>query len=87
MLLITPETRIADTVIAHPEIITVLNRFGIDLGLGDNTLAGLCRATDVNPEFLASILNTFLNNVKTSFQKYPFQCSKLFVFAHDHFLQ
>ncbi len=61
MLLITPETRIADTVIAHPEIITVLNRFGIDLGLGDNTLAGLCRVTDVNPEFLATILNTFLN--------------------------
>lgn len=62
MILITPDTRLGDVVIAHPEIIEVIHRFGLRLGVGDKSLSRLCADVDINADFLAVILNTFLND-------------------------
>lgn len=43
------------------QLIPVINRFGIKLGLGDKTIDEICKAQDINKDFLLAILNTYLN--------------------------
>ena len=61
MPLIDHNTKICDIVIKEPSTVTVLNRFGITLGVGDKTVATVCNEHGINPDFLATILNTFIN--------------------------
>ncbi len=57
MALVTPQTRLADVIVAEPSVIPVVNRFGISLGVGDKTtdeigsergIAGTCFLTIIN---------------------------------------
>lgn len=59
--LINIDTKVSEIVINVPSTVTVLNRFGITLGVGDKTIAKVCSEHHINPEFLATILNTFIN--------------------------
>lgn len=61
LLLIDHNTKVCDIVINDPSTVTVLNRFGITLGVGDKTIDTVCREHNINPDFLATILNTFIN--------------------------
>lgn len=63
MPFVTSTSRLSEIIIADTSLIPVLNRFGITLGVGDATVADACRAHgDIEPEFLVSILNTYLSN-------------------------
>lgn len=55
------DTKLSDIVIAEPTALTVLNRFGIRLGLGDITVARACDDHNINKDFLTTILNTYLH--------------------------
>ncbi|RNC64605.1 helix-turn-helix transcriptional regulator [Proteiniphilum sp. X52] len=51
----------ADVLMEHNELIPVLNRFGIRLGVGDKTIGELCDEYRLNPDFILTILNVYLN--------------------------
>jgi len=61
LTLINHDTKLSDIVIAEPSALTVLNRFGIRLGLGDLTVARACIQLDIDPDFMVTILNPYLN--------------------------
>lgn len=61
LTLINHDTKLSDIVIAEPSALTVLNRFGIRLGLGDLTVARACTQLDIDPDFIVTILNTYLH--------------------------
>lgn len=52
---------VAETLAEHHELIPVLNRFGIRLGLGDRTISELCDEHRLNPDFILTVLNVYLN--------------------------
>ena len=42
-------------------LLPVLNRFGIQLGLKEKTIETICRERNINPDFFLAIVNTFSN--------------------------
>jgi regulator of cell morphogenesis and NO signaling len=42
-------------------LLPVLNRFGIKLGLKEKTVEAVCREKNINPNFFLAIVNTFVN--------------------------
>lgn len=61
MLLLDRNTVLADVLAEHNELIPVLNRFGIRLGVGDKTVLDLCREHDLNPDLILTVLNVYLD--------------------------
>lgn len=51
----------ADILSEHNELIPVLNRFGIRLGVGDKSIKDLCRQYDLNSDLLTTVLNVYLD--------------------------
>ena len=62
MALIHLETKLHDIVMTDPTVVTVLNRFGIELGVGDNTVGSICLKHGMNSDFFMTILNTYLSS-------------------------
>ena len=46
---------------SHTSIVPVLDRMGINLGVGDSTVEEVCMEKGINVDFVIAILNTFLN--------------------------
>ncbi len=61
MQLIKPDTRLCDIITGNPSTITVLNRLGVSLGVGDATVASICADKNLDQHFFTTILNTYLN--------------------------
>lgn len=61
MPLYSRSTRLKDVIFACPQVIPVVNRLGIRLGVGDYTIEKACRQHGVDPDFLLLIVNTFVN--------------------------
>ncbi|CEA16068.1 hypothetical protein ING2E5B_1318 [Fermentimonas caenicola] len=61
MKLLDLHTVIADVLSEHNELIPVLNRFGIRLGVGDKTLEELCEENNLDPGLIITVLNAYLN--------------------------
>lgn len=57
---LTTHTVLADVLADHNELIPVLNRFGIRLGVGDKTIRQLCDENELNPSFILTVLNVYL---------------------------
>lgn len=51
----------ADLLAEHNELIPVLNRFGIRLGVGDKTVRELCEERELNTDFILTVLNVYLD--------------------------
>lgn len=62
MALIQPATRMCDVVANDINVIPVINRFGIFLGVGDRTVDTVCRDHRLDTGFVLAILNTFTNS-------------------------
>lgn len=58
---LTKYSVVADVLMEHNELIPVLNRFGIRLGVGDKTLVELCEEHELNAVFILTILNVYLD--------------------------
>ncbi len=58
-MLIDENMRLADIIHHDYTLLPVINRFNMHLGVGDKTIAGLCREKDVNVDFFLVIINTF----------------------------
>jgi len=61
MALITKDTKLSEIIIHDPSTITVLDRFGINLGVGDAQVIDACNEKGIDIDFFITILNTFIN--------------------------
>ena len=61
MPLVYANMRMSEVVSKHLSLIPVINRFGIRLGVGDETVMALCEANDIDTDFFLTIVNTFIN--------------------------
>ncbi|HIU39464.1 MAG TPA: helix-turn-helix transcriptional regulator, partial [Candidatus Limisoma intestinavium] len=59
MALVTPETKLCDVIIDEPSVIPVINRFDIELGVGDKTIKTICSEKSIDLNFFLLILNAF----------------------------
>jgi len=59
--LLNQHSVMADVLAEHNELIPVLNRFGIRLGVGDKTVSDLCSDHHLNPDFILTVLNVYLD--------------------------
>ncbi|MDR2954591.1 MAG: LuxR C-terminal-related transcriptional regulator [Prevotella sp.] len=61
MIFLDTSSILSDVVAENHQLIPVINRFGIKLGLGDYTIGEICRSENIDTDFFLVILNTFLN--------------------------
>ena len=61
MKFIDYHTVLADVLAEHNELIPVLNRFGIRLGVGDKTIRQLCDENELNADFILTVSNVYLD--------------------------
>lgn len=61
MIRYNSDSKLYEAVIKDPSVITVINRFNIFLGLGDNTIKEFCEFNDIDENFFLTILNTYIN--------------------------
>lgn len=57
---IKKDTKLHEIVLFDPTIVTVLYRFGIELGLSENTVDSICESKSISIDFFLAILNTYL---------------------------
>lgn len=61
MAIISPKNHLSDIILSHPESIPLINRLGINLGVGDKNIEAICHEKGIDAEFFATIINTFVN--------------------------
>ena len=59
--LITPNSSLSNAIHADFEILTVLQRFGINLGIADKSIAEICSTYKIDTNFFLEIINIFQN--------------------------
>ncbi|MCE5206568.1 MAG: LuxR C-terminal-related transcriptional regulator [Porphyromonadaceae bacterium] len=52
----------ADVLAVHNELIPVLNRFGIRIGVGEKTIQEICFEHRLNPDLILTVLNVYLDD-------------------------
>lgn len=62
MTFIDKKTKLADVIAENHQIIPVINRFGVHLGVGEKTLEEICLQVNCNLEFVLAILNTYIDD-------------------------
>ncbi len=60
-----PTSKMSDLVVAHPDTITVLERFGIALGFGDQYVKEIAERYNINLQSFISILQVFEGSIKS----------------------
>ncbi|MDR2921407.1 MAG: helix-turn-helix transcriptional regulator [Tannerella sp.] len=53
--------QLSEVVEEHTSLIPVIHRFGIHLGLGDESVRSICEKQNLDPDFFLAMINTFLN--------------------------
>ena len=72
--LVTPATKMADVIHMNYLLLPVINRFGIELGFGDQSVEQVCKNHGVNLSFFLDIVNTYHDEFyfpKEKMQSYP----------------
>jgi len=60
-MLITKNIKMADVIHLNYFTLSVLNRFGIELGFGDKSVEEVCKKTNVDVDFFLEIVNAFVD--------------------------
>jgi regulator of cell morphogenesis and NO signaling len=53
--------QLSEVVEEYPSLIPVIYRFGIHLGVGDDSIQMICEKQNLNTDFFLTMINTFLN--------------------------
>lgn len=61
MFFLDTSSILSDIIEEKHDLIPVINRFGIRLGLGDKSIGEICRSANVDADFFLAILNTYIN--------------------------
>ncbi len=59
---ILPHTQLSDVILRDPQVIPLLNRWGINLGVGAMTVGDVCRDHDIDVTLFCTILNTYVDD-------------------------
>lgn len=59
---ITKDAVLSDVLSEYDELIPIVNRFGINLGVGDFTLDELCNKHSLNISFILTVLNVYIDD-------------------------
>jgi regulator of cell morphogenesis and NO signaling len=60
-MLITKNIKMADVIHMNYFTLSVLNRFGIELGFGDKTVVEVCKKVNIDVDFFLEIANAFVD--------------------------
>ncbi len=80
---------VADLIEADYDILSVLSRFSLPLGFGDQTISELCIASGINPDAFLLIVNFILTGeIDESFMlsSSPLEVSSFLHNSHDYYL-
>lgn len=58
---VSVDSKLSDIIVDEPAVVTVLNRFGIRLGVGDSNIAKICNCKNIDRDFFVAIINTYLH--------------------------
>ncbi len=61
MALYNKESKLSEAILAHPQLIPVVNRLGVNLGFGEQTIGSICSREQIEVDFFLSVVNTFLD--------------------------
>lgn len=61
MALYNKESKLSEAILAHPQLIPVVNRLGVNLGFGEHTIGSICSRVQIDVDFFLSVINTFLD--------------------------
>lgn len=61
MIFLDRSSKLSDVILAYHQVIPLVGRFNIKLGVGDKTIEQVCDEYKINTDFFLTILNTFLN--------------------------
>lgn len=61
MALINKDSKLQEVILQEPTVIPVINRFGINIGVGDGSIESICDKHGLDTDFFLTILNTFIN--------------------------
>lgn len=61
MALVTPDTKLCEVIVDEPSVVPVINRFDIELGVGDRTIKLICKEKGIDTSFFITILNAFIH--------------------------
>lgn len=59
--MLTKDTKISEAIFRDASLIPVIYRFGIKLGVGDDTIEEICLKHDMDVNFFLAIVNTYIN--------------------------
>lgn len=62
MALYNKESKLSEALLTHPQLIPVVNRLGVSLGMGELSVASVCSREHIDTDFFLSIINTFLDS-------------------------
>lgn len=62
MTIYNPDNKIFEPIFRSPSVISLINRFGIMLGVGDLTINEICQKHGVDTSFFLAVINTSLND-------------------------
>lgn len=89
MLFLDKTSILSEVIEENHQLIPVINRFGIKLGLGDKTIGDICQSSNVNTDFFLAILNTFLNEdyfPEKKLQKFDIELVIKYIKQTDNYL-
>lgn len=61
-MIVSKNDILSDIIISQPNIIPLINRFGILLGTGDKSIKQACYDCNLDSDFIVTILNTYIND-------------------------
>lgn len=61
MVIYNKDTRLSDALMQHPSLIPVIDRLGVTLGVGDETIGSVCYRCGIDVQFFLSVVNTFID--------------------------
>ena len=61
-MLYTPKMKLADIISSNPSLVLILQRFRIELGFGEKSVAEICRANGLSEQFFLLICNVYTND-------------------------
>ncbi|MDE6578532.1 MAG: helix-turn-helix transcriptional regulator [Muribaculaceae bacterium] len=61
MTIYNKDSRLSEAVMAQPSLISVIDRLGVTIGVGDESIDSICRKQGIDVAFFLSVVNTFLD--------------------------
>lgn len=78
---------LSDLLSQFPELIPIVNRFGIFLGVGDKTIEQICRDLNLNEDFILCVINVYLNDKYIPDEKLVFFDTQLIADYFQHTIE